>query len=43
MTTYLRQFVAGENIQVAGDIAGRWHLLITLGTPTARPKNFYYK
>ena len=37
--TYLHQFVAGENIQVAGNITGRWRLLITLGAPTARPKN----
>ena len=27
---YLDQFAAGKNIQVAGDIAGCWHLLTTL-------------
>ena len=27
---YFRQFPAGENIQIAGDIAGRWHLLTFL-------------
>ena len=27
---YLDQFAAGENVQVAGDIAGCWPLLTTL-------------
>ena len=27
---YLDQFAAGENVQVAGDIAGCWRLLTTL-------------
>ena len=27
---YLRQFPAGENVQIADDIASRWHLLTTL-------------
>ena len=30
---YLDQFAAGENVQVAGDIAGRRRLLTTLEVP----------
>ena len=33
LSAYLRQFPAGKNIQIAGDIAGRRRLLTALSFP----------